>query len=80
MRVAAIRDRDGVTAMHCDLVVSLDVANHTAAVIGGNVQQSVSRTMLTLDADQRLAWRPAVQADWILAMKPRRDYLPSRQP
>ncbi|MDB5820504.1 MAG: uncharacterized protein JWQ11_4144 [Rhizobacter sp.] len=78
MPVAAIRDHDGVTAMHCDLVVSLDLANHTAAAIGGNVQQSVSRTTLMLDADQRLSWRAAVQADWILAMKPRRDYLPTR--
>lgn len=78
MPVAAIRDRDGVTAMHCDLVVSLDLVDHTAEAIGGNVQQSVSRTTLALDADQRLSWQPAVQRDWILVMKPRRDYLPPR--
>jgi hypothetical protein len=71
--------RDVVTPMHCDLVVALDLQAHTLEAIGGNVQQSVARSVVPLAADNRLDWSPDPERGWILAMKPHRDYTPLRR-
>lgn len=78
LRLDEIRDRPGVavTPMHCDIVVAVDRAAHTVAAIGGNVQQSVARRTIGLDADNRLAWSPWPALAWTVVMKPRRDYTP----
>lgn len=75
MPLADIRDGQdgrGLTPMHCDVVVSVDAAGRRVQVVGGNVQQSVSRRELPLAEDGRLHWQPRPDAAWALVMKPRR--------
>lgn len=79
MAIGEIRDRDGVTAMHCDLVVALDLKARQAETIGGNVQQAVSRSTVALDGEGRLHWAPDADRGWMLVMKPRRSYTPLRE-
>lgn len=84
LRLDEIRDRPGlgtgmgVTPMHCDIVVAVDRQAHALTAIGGNVQQSVARRTVGLDADNRLAWSPWPALAWTVVMKPRRDYTPQR--
>lgn len=63
---------EGVTPMHCDIVVSVDGQALRAQAVGGNVQQSVSRRELLLGLDGRLYWSPEGEPGWALVMKPRR--------
>lgn len=73
------RDGEGVTPMHCDIVVSVDLQSLRAQAVGGNVQQSVSRRELLLGLDGRLYWSPEGEPGWALVMKPRRA-LPAAAP
>lgn len=70
---------EGVTPMHCDIVVSVDPQALRAQAVGGNVQQSVSRRELLLGLDGRLYWQPEAEPGWVLVMKPRRA-LPTAAP
>lgn len=71
-RVDELRDRDGVTPMHCDIVVAVDAAAGQASLVGGNVQQSVVMTRVPLDAAGRLQREPGGERDWLLLLRPRR--------
>lgn len=66
------REGEGVTPMHCDIVVSVDRQALRAQAVGGNVQQSVSRREMLLGLDGRLYWQPDAEPGWVLVMKPRR--------
>lgn len=55
------------TPMHCDLVVA--VADGTLESIGGNVRNSVSKTLRKLDAAGRLD--PASDRPWVLVVENR---------
>jgi hypothetical protein len=59
--------------MHCDLVVAVDAANRRLDAIGGNVQQSVARSRVTLDDQGRVngALNPA--RPWIAVMRLRKS-------
>lgn len=70
---AAVRDGPGTTPMHCDLVVAVYPEARIAHAIGGNVQQAVARSLITLDGAGRLdpALNPA--RPWLLVLRPRRS-------
>jgi hypothetical protein len=44
---------DAMDFGHCDIVVASDRRRRTMSVIGGNVQDTVSKSLLPLDADGR---------------------------
>ncbi len=44
---------DAMDVGHCDIVVAIDARRRTMSAIGGNVQDTVSRSLLPLDADGR---------------------------
>ncbi|MEF7612929.1 DUF2272 domain-containing protein [Aquincola sp. MAHUQ-54] len=74
--VDEVRGRDGITPMHCDIVVRRDLEARTLDVIGGNVQQAVSRSIVPLGADGLLHRWPEPERAWMLVMKPRRAPAP----
>lgn len=71
-RVDELRDREGTTPMHCDIVVAVDADAGQARLVGGNVQQSVAMTRVPLDAGGRLVGEPGGERDWMLLLRPRR--------
>ncbi|MFP5405274.1 MAG: DUF2272 domain-containing protein [Gammaproteobacteria bacterium] len=50
-RMRALPDLQRLTASHCDLAVKVDRRRRVAAVIGGNVADSVAMTRIPLTAD-----------------------------
>ena len=58
--------------MHCDLVVAVDRALGVAEAIGGNVQQTVAKTVVRLDADGRVAFDANAHRRWIVVLRARR--------
>ena len=59
-------------AMHCDIVVQIDAASRVAHAIGGNVQQTVARTIVPLNEAGELEFDAASARPWILALRARR--------
>lgn len=53
--------------LHCDIVIASD--GRTLEAIGGNVRNSVSKSILTLDAKGRL--QPTLARPWFLALENR---------
>ncbi|MGE0315024.1 MAG: DUF2272 domain-containing protein [Lautropia sp.] len=56
VRLQAMRapaDVASLRAAHCDLVVSVDARRHEARLVGGNVEDSVAMTRITLTGDGR---------------------------
>jgi hypothetical protein len=58
--------------LHCDIVVHVDVRSGRAEAIGGNVQQTVAKTILLLDDQGRVAFDESTARKWALVMKLRR--------
>lgn len=59
-------------AMHCDIAVDVDAQHRLLHVIGGNVQQTVARTLVPLDDEGRLTFIDNSDRPWILILKARR--------
>ncbi len=57
--IRSSREAGGPTPMHCDLVLSVDLAGRTAYVVGGNVMQAVS--LIDIPLDERGRVRPDLQ-------------------
>lgn len=73
-QIAALRpshDLRGPTPMHCDIVVEVDREAARAWVIGGNVQQSVSRLAYPLDSAGRVFAVDGASAPPLLVLTPR---------
>ena len=58
--------------MHCDLVVAVDAANRRLDAIGGNVQQSVALSRVTLDDQGRVNGSLNPARPWIAVMRLRK--------
>ena len=58
--------------MHCDIVVAVNPAAHTLEAIGGNVQQTVAKTIVTLDANGRVSHDLHPRRRWVAVMRARR--------
>ncbi len=69
--IALITDRQLATPMHCDIVVRVDRDAHSLEAIGGNVQQTVAKSIVTLDASNRVRFDLNSQRPWILVMRAR---------
>ncbi|MEP6505967.1 MAG: DUF2272 domain-containing protein, partial [Betaproteobacteria bacterium] len=67
--VQDIRSGQGATPMHCDLVVAVDTANRRLEAIGGNVQQSVARSLVALDGQGRVSASLNPARPWIAVMR-----------
>ena len=74
-----ILDGRRATPMHCDLVVKVDPARRVLEAIGGNVQQTVARSIIELDPLGRLSNELNPQRRWVLVLRIRRawSWLPS---
>jgi hypothetical protein len=70
--LADIRASAGATPMHCDLVVAVDLANGRLDAIGGNVQQAVARSRVTLDEQGRVNGQLNAARPWIAVMRLRK--------
>lgn len=70
-----IQGGPNATIMHCDIVVRAS-ANRTLEAIGGNVQQSVAKTIVTLDDRGRVSPTINPHRRWILVLRARVDILP----
>ncbi len=57
------------TPMHCDIVVAIGA--HELKAIGGNVQQSVSMSVVELDEAGRLSSEPGADRPWLLILRNR---------
>lgn len=58
------------TRMHCDVVVA--VRKEYIEAIGGNVQQSVSKSLIQLDSEGRVAYGLNSHRPWVLLMRIRK--------
>jgi len=67
--LAAVRGGAGATAMHCDLVVAVDAAANRLDAIGGNVQQAVARSRVTLDAQGRVNGTLNASRPWVAVLR-----------
>lgn len=67
--IARITAGEAPTPMHCDLVTRVDFAGRRLEAIGGNVQQSVSRTTIDLDEQGRVAPSPVAGRAWNLVLR-----------
>jgi hypothetical protein len=67
--VRALRTGEHATPMHCDLVVAVDAVAHRLDAIGGNVEQSVARSRITLDDEQRVSAALNPARPWIAVMR-----------
>ena len=67
--LAQIRATGAATPMHCDLVVAVDAAANRLDAIGGNVQQSVARSRIALDAQGRVNGTLNPSRPWIAVMR-----------
>ncbi|WP_162258054.1 DUF2272 domain-containing protein [Hydrogenophaga sp. Root209] len=60
-------------AMHCDIVVQVDLTSKMVHAIGGNVQQTVARTLTPLDDQGLLQYNADSGRPWMLVMRARRS-------
>jgi hypothetical protein len=60
------------TTLHCDIVVRVG-SDFTLEAIGGNVQQSVSKTLVKLDSKGRVSAQINPNRKWALVMRARAD-------
>ncbi|MGM3274715.1 DUF2272 domain-containing protein [Ralstonia sp. 24A2] len=61
--------RSGMTPMHCDLIVEVDLVRHEVKSIGGNVQQSASMSITELnDANQVDPYTNSVM-QWLVILR-----------
>ncbi|WP_418318834.1 DUF2272 domain-containing protein [Piscinibacter sakaiensis] len=74
--IALITDGAFATPMHCDIVVKVDLAARRLEAIGGNVQQTVARSIVALDSDGRVSFDIDPQRPWLLVLKARRAAAP----
>ena len=65
-------------ALHCDIVVRVDAQAQVLHAIGGNVQQTVARTMVPLDGSGELQFDASSDRPWILVLKARGGPMRSR--
>ncbi len=70
--IALITDRQLATPMHCDIVVRVDRGAHLLEAIGGNVQQTVAKSIVTLDAANQVRFDLNLNRPWVLVMRARR--------
>lgn len=70
--ISAIEDGERAPPMHCDIVVAVDRAAGVLQAIGGNVQQTVARIDVQLDAQGRVTYAAGVARPWILVLRARR--------
>ncbi len=70
--IALIADQYRPTPMHCDIVVKVDPQAHSLEAIGGNVQQSVTKSLVALDAANQVRFDLNVDRRWVLVMRARR--------
>ncbi len=70
--IGLITDRQLATPMHCDIVVRVDRNAHFLEAIGGNVQQSVSKSVVALDAHNRVSFDLNPDRPWLLVLRARR--------
>lgn len=61
--------RFGGTPMHCDLVVEVDTAARVVKAIGGNVQQSVSMSLIELGDSGQIDGVTNSTVPWLLVMR-----------
>lgn len=61
--------RFGGTPMHCDLVVEVDTAARVVKAIGGNVQQSVSMSLIELGDSGQIDGVTNSAVPWLLVMR-----------
>lgn len=61
--------RFGATPMHCDLVVEVDMAARVVKAIGGNVQQSVSMSLIELGDSGQIDGVTNSTVPWLLVMR-----------
>lgn len=61
--------RFGATPMHCDLVVEVDMAARVVKAIGGNVQQSVSMSLIELGDSGQIDGITNSTVPWLLVMR-----------
>ncbi|TMS57924.1 DUF2272 domain-containing protein [Imbroritus primus] len=61
--------RFGATPMHCDLVVEVDTTAHVVKAIGGNVQQSVSMSLIELGDSGQIDGVTNSTVPWLLVMR-----------
>ena len=64
--------RNDGPALHCDIVVRVDAQAQVLHAIGGNVQQTVAKTIVPLNGSGELAFDAAADRPWILMLKARR--------
>ena len=69
-----ILDGRRATPMHCDLVVKVDPVRRVLEAIGGNVQQTVARSIVELDLLGRLSHELNSQRRWVLVLRIRRAW------
>lgn len=70
--IGLITDRQLATPMHCDIVVRVDPGAHLLEAIGGNVQQTVAKSIVTLDPENRVRFDLNPERPWVLVMRARR--------
>ncbi|MEO8281316.1 MAG: DUF2272 domain-containing protein [Ideonella sp.] len=70
--IAQITDRQLATPMHCDIVVRVDRGAHSLEAIGGNVQQTVAKSIVALDAVNQVRFDLNPDRPWVLVMRARR--------
>ncbi len=71
--IALITDGRQATPMHCDIVVRVDPAARKLEAIGGNVQQTVAKSIVSLDAQGWVSFDLNPRRPWMLVMKARRE-------
>ncbi|WP_374565512.1 DUF2272 domain-containing protein [Ideonella sp.] len=59
--------------MHCDIVVAVNTPEGHLEAIGGNVKQTVAKTIVPIDADGRLQYDASADRNWVLAMRARTE-------
>jgi hypothetical protein len=64
-------DESSGTPMHCDVVVSVDLLSGKLEAIGGNVQQSVARTLVDLDSEGRVSGLINPHRPWGMVLRAR---------
>jgi hypothetical protein len=70
--VARIEDGRQSPPLHCDIVVEVDPAARVLHAIGGNVQQTVARIEIKLDAQGRVTYTAGAPRPWILVLRARK--------
>lgn len=73
-----IEDGRRATPMHCDIVVRVDLQRGVLEAIGGNVHQTVARSIVALDPLGRVSYDLNPRRRWVLVLRARRtwDWVP----